>query len=81
MPGPLWHRSTLRLVRGGAGLLVLGAFTLLGAAAAATAPFNEAAGNAGLRSVLATVPADAAAGQAPVVRVVAAPAGSPDGAR
>ena len=71
VPGPLWRRSALRLLRGGPwGVLVIGAFTLLGAAAAAEAPFTEAAANASLATVLATVPEGAAAAQAPVVRVV-----------
>ena len=38
-PGPLWRRSPLRLLRGGAwGVLVLVAFVLLTTAAAAVTP-------------------------------------------
>ena len=69
--GPLSRRAPWRLIRSGPwGLLVVGAFLILAAAAASVPLFDEAAANAALETRLAGVPANAAAGSAPVVRVV-----------
>jgi len=69
--GPLARRAPGRLARSGVwGVLVAGAFLLLASAAAAAPLFAEAAGNAALIARLGTVPIDAAAADAPVVRVV-----------
>ena len=68
---PLVRRAPLRAVRSGVwGLLVLAAFTLATAAAAAEPLFGSAAGDAALADQLAAVPADAVASDAPVVRLV-----------
>jgi hypothetical protein len=69
--GPLSRRAPWRLFRSGPwGLLVAGAFLILAAAAASVPCFEEAAANAAMDARLAAVPANAAAGSAPVVRVV-----------
>jgi hypothetical protein len=69
--GPLARRSPWRLARSGVwGLLVAGAFLLLASAASSVPVFAEAAGNAALRTRLASVPADALTADAPMVRIV-----------
>lgn len=69
--GPLARHSLWRMLRSGVwGVLVAGAFLVLGTAAAAAPLFAEAAGNAALGTQLEIVPPDAVAAVAPVVRVV-----------